>query len=149
MTTGKNALTFLKYPHNVLPFENCPYFLKISSFLQKWSLSLSSNVPCLTKCVITKTGSTPLASMSSHWLCPPLLQACGGGQHPSWSRRVVHARSESRRDPGRLRGEAVGAHAAGCRLRHARRWVPTLYLILLLPKWLNTHRQKSTLSFFN
>lgn len=51
-----------------------------------------------------------------------LLQAAGGGHYPSWSRHPVHAGSESRRDPGRLGGEAVGAHAAGRRLRHAWRW---------------------------
>lgn len=66
----------------------------------------------------------------SDWLSPPVLQARGGGQHPSWTRRVIHAGSESRRDPGRLRGEAVGPHAAGCRLRHARRWDMNTVLFL-------------------
>ncbi|CAF98605.1 unnamed protein product, partial [Tetraodon nigroviridis] len=53
------------------------------------------------------------------WLFLP-LQACGGGQRASRTRRFVHAGSEPRRDPDRLGGEAVGAHAAGRGLGHAR-----------------------------
>lgn len=51
----------------------------------------------------------------------PVPQALGGGHHAPWPWRVVNAGPESRRDPCGLGGEAVGAHAAGRRLRHAWR----------------------------
>lgn len=63
-----------------------------------------------------------IISCLAQTLVPPRLpQAAGGGHQHPWSRRLVHAGSQPRRDPGRLGGEAVGAHAAGRRLRHAWR----------------------------
>lgn len=102
-----------KYPksknQNVLTIQNSSYVPK------NVILSLSKKCP-------HKDGHHSISlHVISDWLSPPVLQARGGGQHPSRTRRVVHAGSESRRDPGRLGGEAVGPHAAGCRLRHARR----------------------------
>lgn len=56
-------------------------------------------------------------------VCLCRVQASGGQQPASGSRRPVHAGSELRRGQGRHRGASLGAHRAGRGHRHTRRYV--------------------------